>query len=468
MKPFMNEDFLLESETAQRLYHDYAAQMPINDYHCHVSPEEIAMDVSLRNITNAWLGGDHYKWRMIRSCGVDEEYITGSASDFEKFQKFAQALPYAIGNPLYHWTHLELKRYFDCDMVLNPDNAQAIWDICNARLAQKDMSVRSIIRKSNVRHIGTTDDPTDDLKWHKQMMEDASWDVDVIPAFRPDKAINIEKADFLQYIGKLSKATELPINSIDDLYAALESRIKFFAAHGCVISDHGLDYITWVPDCQNIAETVFKKVLGGDMPTTAETEAYKTALMIFLAGEYAKYGWVMQIHYGASRNVNSLMFDRLGPDTGFDGISGKECSAAMYKLLDAMNREGNLPKTILYSLNPNDDAYLATAIGAFQGTELPGKIQHGSGWWFNDTKTGMIQQMTNLANLGVLGNFVGMLTDSRSFLSYTRHEYFRRILCNLIGGWVENGEYPRDIEFLGKLVQNISYNNSARFVGFKV
>ncbi|MCL2200487.1 MAG: glucuronate isomerase [Oscillospiraceae bacterium] len=466
MKPFMNEDFLLDSKTAQTLYHGYAAQMPINDYHCHVSPKEIALDISLENITKAWLGGDHYKWRIIRSRGVDENDITGSASDRVKFQKFAEALPYAIGNPIYHWTHLELKRFFDCDLVLNPQSADAVWELCNKRLAQDSMSVRNIIRKSNVNHIGTTDDPIDSLEWHRQMKADPSWDVNVIPTFRPDKAMNIEKPGYADYIEKLSKAAGMAINKIDDLYAALVNRLDYFAAVGCVISDHALDYMMWADGCEQMAGGIFEKVMKGEVPAKHEVEAFKAAVMVFLAGQYAKRNWVMQIHYGASRNINSAMFEKLGPDTGFDGISGHECSAAAYKLLDAMSKGGSLPKTVLYSLNPNDDAYLAATLSAFQSCGMPGKIQHGSGWWFNDTKTGMISQMTNLANQNVLGNFIGMLTDSRSFLSYTRHEYFRRILCNLIGGWVENGEYPNDVDFLGQMVKDISYNNSVRFLGF--
>ena len=466
MKPFMDKDFLLETKTAQALYHDYAAQMPVIDYHCHVSPREIALDIKLDNIAEAWLGGDHYKWRMIRSCGVDEKYITGDANPRKKFQKFAEALPGAIGNPLYHWTHLELRRYFDCDLILNAKNADAIWELCNKRLKQDDMSVRGIIRKSNVTHICTTDDPVDSLEWHRKMREDSSWEVKVLPAFRPDKAVNIDRPDFSEYVAALSQASGIKIASIDELHAALVNRMDFFASNGCVISDHGLDYIPWVDNCCDNAGGVFIKALGGDKLDAHEVESFKAAMMVFLAGEYAKRFWVMQIHYGAARSVNSAMYKIAGPDTGFDCISGKECSGAMFSLLDTANNNGGLPKTILYSLNPNDDAYLATATGAFQSPEFPGKIQHGSAWWHNDTKTGMINQITNLANLGVLGNFIGMLTDSRSFLSYTRHEYFRRILCNLIGGWVENGEYPDDIDCLGKMVQDISYNNVMKYMGF--
>jgi len=466
MKQFLDKDFLLESKTACTLFHEYADIMPIIDYHCHVSPQEIALDIKLDDIANAWLGGDHYKWRMIRACGVDENYITGNASPREKFQKFAEALPYAIGNPLYHWTHLELKRYFNCDLIINGKNADKIWELCNERLKQDEMSVRNIIRKSNVTHICTTDDPVDTLEWHKKMHNDKSWEVSVLPAFRPDKAMAVESPDFTNYISELSEVTGVNIISIDSLHEALVNRIDFFASHGCVTSDHGLDYVTWIDGCEERANMILLKALAYCKLEPHEADIFKAAMMVFLAKEYAKRNWIMQIHYGVVRNVNSVMFNKLGPNTGFDCISGRDCSAAMYKFLDAVNSAGGLPKTVLYSLNPNDDAYLATAIGSFQGSQIRGKLQHGSGWWHNDTKAGMLQQMTNLASLGVLGNFIGMLTDGRSFLSYTRHEYFRRILCNLIGGWVENREYPDDVEFLGKMVQDISYNNVKKYMGF--
>jgi len=466
MKPFLDKNFLLENKTARRLYHEHAAKMPIIDYHCHVSPQEIADDIKLDNIAEAWLGGDHYKWRMIRARGVDEEYITGNASPREKFQKFAESLPYAVGNPLYHWTHLELRRYFDCDLVINGKNAEAIWGICNERLKRDDMSVKNIIRKSNVTHLCTTDDPIDSLEWHKKIRDDSSWDVTVLPAFRPDKAININSPDFKNYISSLSSVTGINIRSLDDLYSALINRIDFFAANGCVTSDHGLDYVTWVDGCEEKAKVYLLKALADCELDANEVDAYKAAMMAFLSYEYKKRNWVMQIHYGAVRDVNSQMFFKLGANTGYDCISGRDCSSDVYKFLNATNTLGGLPKTILYSLNPNDNPFLATAAGSFHESGLPGKIQHGSAWWHNDTKAGMQQQMLNLANLGVLGNFIGMLTDGRSFLSYTRHEYFRRILCNLIGGWVENGEYPGDIDFLGSMVRDISYNNVKKYMGF--
>ncbi|MDR2931994.1 MAG: glucuronate isomerase, partial [Oscillospiraceae bacterium] len=468
MQSFMNEDFLLQTPTAKTLYHNFAAKMPIIDYHCHVSPKEIAEDITFDNMTQIWLGGDHYKWRLIRANGVDEKYITGESGDYEKFERFAHALPRAVGNPLYHWTHLELKRYFDCDIPLGPDTCKEIWESCNKKLRSKDMSVRSIIKKSNVTAICTTDDPIDSLEWHKVMKDDASWDVRVLPAFRPDKAMNIEKPEYRDYVAALSKAAGIPIKSFEDLKAVLTNRIDFFDKMGCRAADHGLDYATWVPDCDEKASGIFSKVMAGGTADIGEIECFKAAVMLHLGRAYAQHGWVMQIHYGAIRNTNTAMFNKLGPDTGFDAISLRECSQSLVGLLNALELDGKLPKTILYSLNPNDNACLASIAGCFQGPETAGKIQHGSAWWFNDTKYGMETQMINLASIGVLGNFVGMLTDSRSFLSYTRHEYFRRILCNIIGNWVENGEYPADTAYLGQLVQDISYNNTVRYFGFDV
>ena len=465
--PFMGKDFLLRGPVAKELYHNTAAKLPIIDYHCHVSPKDIALDVRYKSITEVWLYGDHYKWRLMRARGVDEKYVTGNASDWEKFQKFAETIPYAIGNPVYHWTHLELQKYFDCDLQLNAENAEEVWNICNKRLAEDSMSVRGLIKNSNVTHICTTDDPVDSLEWHKMMRDDPSFDVKVLPTFRPDKAINIDKQGFLDYIQALSKAASTSITSLEELFAALTNRIEHFHSLGCVISDHGLDYFTWADDYDKKADAVFQKAIAGEKIGKRKAEKYKTAVLLFLAKEYNKRNWVMQIHYGAVRNTNSFMYGKLGPDTGFDSISLRDSSEAMYKLLDGMNKEGDLPKTILYSLNPNDDDALVSAIGSFQAAGQPGKMQHGSAWWFNDTKTGMVKQMTALANIGVLGNFVGMLTDSRSFLSYTRHEYFRRILCNLLGEWVDAGEYPDDRTFLEEMVKGISYHNAMKYLGFE-
>lgn len=467
LKPFICDDFLLESDTAKVLYHDHAKKMPIVDYHCHVSPKDISEDINLGTITNAWLSGDHYKWRLMRSCGIDEELITGDANDYDKFSAYCEALPHAIGNPLYHWSHLELKRYFNCDLILCPENAKDIYNHCNAILSSDDMSVRNIIRKSRVTHIGTTDDPIDNLKWHKAMHNDPTWEVNVFPTFRPDKAIHIENLGFREYITALSEVSGIKINSFDDLCSALYSRMEYFASHGCVIADHGFDCVPWSDNSEDAASIIFKKVLDGYLPDNDEANAYKTAVMLRLAKGYAERNWVMQLHFGAVRSVNSVMHGKLGSDTGFDCISTQDNGEALLRLLDAINTACELPKTVLYSLNPNNDAYLACAAGAFQNSRAPGWVQHGSAWWFNDTKEGMTAQIKNLASIGVLGNFIGMLTDSRSFLSYTRHEYFRRILCNIIGMWVKNGEYPADMEFLGNMVENISYNNAMKFLGWK-
>ena len=466
MKAFMNEDFLLSNETARRLYHDYAEKMPIIDYHCHINPEEIANDRKFDNITQVWLGGDHYKWRQIRSNGVDERFITGDAPDREKFQKFAEMLPRAIGNPLYHWTHLELKRYFGYEGTLNGDTAEEIWNLCNTKLQQPDMSARGLIDRSNVKLVATTDDPVDSLEWHQKIKDDPTCKVKVVPAWRPDKAMNLEKEGFAAYIAKLSEASGIAVNSFSAVLEALDARMAFFDSMGCRSADHGLDYVMYQEASNEELEAAFRKALAGEALTLHEIEAYKTAVLIHLGKGYAKYGWVMQLHFGALRNTNTNMFRKIGPDTGYDCISIHPCTDALALVLDALEKTGELPKTIIYSLNPADNQAIDTIIGAFQGAGIRNKIQHGAAWWFNDTKTGMIEQLTSLANLSLLSNFVGMLTDSRSFLSYTRHEYFRRILCNLIGTWVENGEYPADMEFLGQMVQDISYNNTKAYFGF--
>ncbi|MBQ8683636.1 MAG: glucuronate isomerase [Clostridia bacterium] len=467
MKPFMDTDFLLENETARVLYHRYAARMPIIDYHCHINPAEIAANRQFDNITQVWLGGDHYKWRMIRSNGVPEEEITGNAPDRVKFQRFAEALPRAIGNPMYHWTHLELKRYFGYEGVLNGDTAEEVWQLCNRALQQPDMTVRGLIRQSGVKVIGTTDDPVDDLQYHRQIAADPTCaDIRVVPSYRPDKAINIHKAGFADYIRKLGEASGVAIATVADVKAALAAAMDRFEALGCKASDHGIDYVMYRPATDEQVEAVFAKGMAGAPVTEEEMEQYATAILLFLGREYARRGWVMQLHYGALRNTNQNQFARLGPDTGYDCISTRSCGEGITGLLNALEVTGELPKTILYSLNPADNELLGTILGCFQGTEAAGKIQHGSAWWFNDNKTGMEKQLTDLANLSLLGNFIGMLTDSRSFLSYTRHEYFRRILCNLIGRWVENGEYPADMDTLGTLVQDICYNNAARYFGF--
>ena len=438
--------------------------MPIIDYHCHIDPEEIFRDRRFDNIAQLWLGGDHYKWRLMRSHGIPESYITGDAPDREKFQKFAETLPWAIGNPMVHWCHLELKNYFGYTGVLNGSTAEEVWQLCSRKL-QSDpaMSARGLILASNVAMIGTTDDPCSDLAWHKKLAADRRFPVQVLPSFRPDPAVNLHKPGFAAYIRKLGRVTGRRIERAEDVCAALSDRIVFFNAQGCRSADHGLDYVMFRPVNGETATAALQKALSGQPVTREEAEGYQTTLLLHCAREYARRGWVMQIHFSCIRNPNSRMLALLGPDSGFDSMAVTDSCAAAYRLLDALDAEGSLPKTVLYSLNPADNAWIDTLLGAFQSDEIPGKIQHGSAWWFNDHKAGMTEQLTSLANLGVLGNFIGMLTDSRSFLSYARHEYFRRILCSLIGRWVENGEYPADWETLGVLVQDICGNNAKRY-----
>ena len=466
MKAFMDEDFLLQTGVAKKLYHDYAAKMPVLDYHCHINPREIAEDRQFENITQVWLGGDHYKWRFMRSCGVDEKYITGDASDKEKFMKWAECLGKAIGNPLYHWSHLELQRYFGFNGALSRKNAEEVWNLCNEKLAQPSMSARNIIKQSNVTLICTTDDPVDSLEWHKKIAEDDSFDVAVLPAWRPDKAMNLEKPDYTDYISKLSSVSGVAIKTFEDLKKALVIRIEFFASMGCCVSDHALEYVMYEPATDAQIEAIFAKAMAKETITRQEEMQFKTAFMTFVSGEYNKRNWVLQLHYGCKRDNNKPMFAKIGPDTGYDCINNYAPSAQTADFLTHLIEKDSLPKTILYSLNPNDNQAIGTILGCFQNSDAVAKIQQGSAWWFNDHKTGMQEQMISLANLGNLSGFVGMLTDSRSFLSYTRHEYFRRILCNLFGNWVENGEFPEDYDILGEIVQNISYNNAVNYFGF--
>ncbi len=464
MKPFLNADFLLSTETAQTLYHEYAAHMPIVDYHCHVSPKEIYEDKHFDNISQVWLAGDHYKWRIMRSNGVPEEEITApEADEYRKFLRFAEALPRAIGNPMYHWCHLELKNYFGYEGVLNAETAPAVWELTKKKLAQPDMGVRGLIAASNVAFIGTTDDPVDTLEWHEKLAADSTMKTTVAPSFRPDKALNIDKAGWQEYLVQLGKVVGSPIKTVEQLKTALSARMEHFNAHGCRASDHGLDRTVCTLASAEEVQTIMDKGLAGEVVTAAEADTFKTALLIFCAQEYHRLNWVMQLHFNCLRNPNSVMFKKLGPDTGFDCIGPYNGAAALAQLLDVLNADDTLPRTILYSLDGGDNAFLGTLLGSFQGSEIPGKIQHGSAWWFNDNKQGMWDQMVSLANLGILGNFVGMLTDSRSFLSYARHEYFRRILCELIGSWIENGEYPADMKTAGALVQDICYNNAERY-----
>ncbi|MDO5410032.1 MAG: glucuronate isomerase [Lachnospiraceae bacterium] len=468
MKAFMDKDFLLSTDTAKKLFHTYAEGMPILDYHCHINPQEIAEDRKFENITQVWLGGDHYKWRQMRSNGVDEYYITGAASDREKFQKWAETLEKAIGNPLYHWSHLELQRYFGYTGHLNGETAEEVWNLCNAKLQEDSMSVRNIIRQSNVTLICTTDDPVDSLKWHQVIAADESFDVQVLPAWRPDKAMNLEKPEYTDYLKKLGEVSQIEVKSFADLKAALSARMDYFSKNGCSVSDHALEYVMYAPASDEKIEEIFGKRLQGEAVTREEEMMFKTAFMQFVGREYHRRNWVMQLHYGCKRDNNGLMYKQLGPDTGFDCINNYAPSAQTADFLNSLNVTDELPKTILYSLNPNDNEAIGTILGCFQDSSAVGKIQQGSAWWFNDHKTGMQAQMTSLANLGLLGNFIGMLTDSRSFLSYTRHEYFRRIMCDLIGGWVENGEYPADFTALKKITEGISYRNAVEYFEFNL
>ncbi len=463
MTEFMTKDFLLKNETAKKLYHSYAASLPIIDYHCHVSPKEIYEDKHFSNIAQVWLSGDHYKWRLMRSNGVSEYYITGDAPAREKFQKFAEVLPKAIGNPMYHWCHLELKKYFGYDGILNGETAEDVWKLSSQVLAREDMGVRGIIEKSNVAFIGTTDDPIDSLEYHEKIRAEGKLNAVVAPSFRPDKAFQLNSPTFREYIAALEKAAGVEIRDMDSLKQALKNRMDFFNSRGCKASDHGLNYICFEQAEQQVVNGAIEKALSGQRCSQKELDAVGTELLLFCARQYKELGWVMQLHYNCLRNPNSKMFASLGADTGFDVIGPHDSTADLAKLLDAMYCRDALPRTVLYSLDGGDNSAIDTMLGAFQQEGFSGTLQHGSAWWFNDTKTGMEQQLTSLASLSLLGNFIGMLTDSRSFLSYTRHEYFRRILCNLIGTWVEDGEYPCDETALKEIVEGISFKNAKRF-----
>lgn len=468
MKAFMDEDFLLSTPTAKTLFHEYAEKTPILDYHCHINPKEIAEDRKFDNITQVWLGGDHYKWRFMRSCGVDEYFITGDASDKEKFFKWAEVLGKAIGNPLYHWSHLELQRYFGYHGTLNKNTAEEVWTLCNKKLAQPSMSVRNLIKQSGVTLICTTDDPVDSLEWHAAIATDDAFDVQVLPAWRPDKAMNIEKPEYTAYLETLSSVSGVSINSFASLKEALKKRMDFFASMQCNVSDHALEYVMYAPSSDAEIESIFASRMAGKTLTREKELKFKTAFMLFVGREYHKRGWIMQLHYGCKRDNNRLMYEKLGPDTGYDCINNYAPSAQMADFLNALIETDQLPKTIIYSLNPNDNEAIGTILGCFQDSTAVAKIQQGSAWWFNDHKIGMQNQMLSLASLGNLSGFVGMLTDSRSFLSYTRHEYFRRILCNLIGDLVENGEFPNDMDTLSEIVKDISYYNAVRYFGFNL
>ena len=463
MKKFMNENFLLSNDTAVELYHKYAKEMPIIDYHCHLNPQEIYENKQFKNITEVWLYGDHYKWRAMRSNGIDERFMTGDATDYEKFMAWVKTLQIAIGNPLYHWTHLELQRFFGIHEPLNEKTAESIWNKANEMLQREDFRARDLIKKSNVKALCTTDDPVDSLEYHIKLKEDKDFDVKVLPTFRPDKAIRINKKTFIPWINKLGEVTGKEIQSYDDLLKGLRERVEFFHSVGCRISDHALDSVFYKEASYDELNRIFIKGLSGEEVSKDEEKAYITGILKYLGETYSEFGWTMQLHIAAMRDNNTRMFNKKGADIGFDSINDEEIAYPLSRLLDSLESEDKLPKTILYTLNPKDNYVIGTMLGNFQGTTAKGKIQFGSAWWFVDNKLGMEEQMSTLANLGLLSNFVGMLTDSRSFLSYPRHEYFRRILCNLIGTWVENGEFPNDMEILGKIISDISYNNAENY-----
>ena len=474
MKAFMDRDFLLETPAARRMFHDWAEGLPLIDYHCHISPREIWEDRRFRDLTEVWLGGrqpdgsyfgDHYKWRIMRSDGASEDFVTGDRPPYERFLRFVRALEKAPGNPMVHWCHLELRQFFGCGQPLTLENAPEIWETCNEKLRRDPtLSVRGILKKAKVAFIGTTDDPADSLEWHRKLRDEGSLETLVCPSFRPDKAINIHKPGFAEYVGKLAESVgKTRLGSVSEVCAALTERLEVFCALGCRASDHGLDTIPFRPGAPREAEEAFRKAMGGETLNPAEAEAYQTRLVCFLAGEYRRRGVVMQLHYACLRNVNEPMFRRLGPDTGYDMIGKTDCGAKLAALLSALEETGGCPKTILYSLDPSDNAMLASLLGCFQSGGEPGKMQLGSAWWFNDTRSGMEAQLRTLAELGLLGNFVGMLTDSRSFLSYARHDYFRRIFCNLLGGWVENGEFPPEERLLKNLTEGVCYGNARRY-----
>jgi glucuronate isomerase len=464
MKPFIHDNFLLQNDVAKKLYHDYAAQMPIIDYHCHLDPKEIYQDKKFKNLYEAWLSGDHYKWRLMRANGTTEDFITGKQNDYDKFTKWAEVLPHLVGNPLYHWTHFELKRYFNIDTLLSPKSAAEIYLDVNKKL--ETLSARQLIQMSNVETICTTDDPTDNLEWHEKLAKDKTFSAKVLPAFRPDKAVNIELSWFKGWIEKLSSVVGYELNSLDQLEKALSERIQYFHDHGSRLSDHALDVVMYEHGTKEEVAHIYEKTLKNQQLSKDDIRKYKGHLLVFLGRQYAKRGWVQQYHIGALRNLSERMLKEIGPDTGFDAINDGLIARPLSHLLDALDSTGELPKTIIYTLNPRDFEVAITMMQAFQGGGIAGKIQFGSAWWFLDTIDGMTKQIKALANNGLLSRFVGMLTDSRSFLSYPRHEYFRRLLCNIIGEEVEKGYYPEDYEILGKMVQDISYGNAKNYFNF--
>lgn len=465
MSQFFNDDFLLKTQPAKELFHKYAKDMPIFDFHCHLDPKAIYENQNFVDITHAWLGGDHYKWRIMRGAGIEEKYITGNASSYEKFLAFAKSLKYAVGSPVYHWAHMELRTFFGINDPLTEDNAKQIFGDVNEKLKQKDFSLRRFIEKSNVTSIFTTDDPADNLEWHEKIKNDPDIKFSVLPAFRPDKLINVQKAGFAEYIGFLGESDQIAIHTMTQLEGVLLDRLKHFVKMGCVASDHGLDYIPFENCTRKEAGDVLRKALAGEELTKLDIDRYQTHLLKFLALQYKKLGWVMEIHYGAIRNVNTSGLKNLGPDTGYDSIGETQSIENLAKLFDHVQVHGGMPKTMVFNINPNDNYLVGTLIGGFQDT---GSMQFGTAWWFNDHINGMTAQINALADVGVLGKFVGMLTDSRSFLSYPRHDYFRRILCNIVGQWIEDGLYNPDLAVAGEIIQDICYNNAVEYFKLKL
>ena len=456
----------MDTDSARHLFHDFAENMPICDYHCHLSPKEIYENKQPENISRLWLSGDHYKWRAMRSAGVEEKYCTGDASDEEKFLKFGETLQYCIGNPLYHWAHIELQRYFGIDTPLNARTAKDIYDRANEAIKNGDFRPQSLIKRSNVKVVCTTDDPADSLEYHKKLKQVSDFDCKVLPSFRPDKALNIQLDGFADYIKTLGEAADVEINSYKDVIVALLKRCDYFNEAGCKVSDQAFEYVPFTVSSDDEIDTVFKKAMRGESISESEGDGYRTAVLLALGAKYHELGWAMEIHIGAIRNNSTRMFKAIGADTGFDSVGDSEIAKKLSRFLDALDVKNELPKTILFNLNDKDNTVLATMLGNFQSSEAQSKIQFGPAWWFLDTMDGMTSQMKSLANLGVLGKFVGMETDSRSFTSYGRHEYFRRIMCRLIGRWVEDGWYADDDEVLEEIIKGISYNNAIKYFGF--
>lgn len=467
MKQFLDENFLLETQTAQTLYHKYAKDMPVIDYHCHLPPQQIADDTQFENLTQVWLYGDHYKWRAMRTNGVNEAYCTGDKTDYEKFEQWAATVPYTLRNPLYHWTHLELQRYFDVHEILNSKSAKAIYDKCTEQLQTKEFSVRNILRKMNVKLVCTTDDPIDDLNYHKKIKEDG-FEIPILPAFRPDAAMNVDDAvKFNNYLTKLEDVTGISIADFSDYINALKQRHDFFAENGCNVSDHGLEEIYAEDFTDEEIKKIFSQIRSGQHLSLTDNKKFKSAMLLQFAVWDWEKGWVQQYHLGAIRNNNGRMMQTLGPDTGWDSIGDFSQARTLSKFLSKLDTQDKLAKTIIYNLNPADNELFATMIGNFNDGSVAGKVQWGSAWWFLDQKDGMTKQINALSNMGLLSKFIGMLTDSRSFLSFPRHEYFRRILCNLFGNEIENGEIPDDIELVGKIIQDICFNNAAKYFGWE-